>query len=445
MNEHDSTPRLLLGLTPLAERQVEEQLFRTAQVAVVGSAANAGELLALAERRDADTVLCSPEFPGLDPACCARLRTNGLRLLGLALDERSCQTLEALGVDALLRLPLNPHDLAFDRTDRAPAAAIPEPLVEHASQRPLPKRVGSLLAVVPGGHSPGASECACSLAALADQRWPTLLVELDLYGPGLDLRLGADPQQGSLLGLVRAPASDRALRDLLPRWTVDGANGWPAVLLAPPDPDSHIGELAQPGAIRTALDAACTAYPLVVVDVGGLLAAPAELPQAARCHREALLSADAVLVVLGASEQQLRAGRAQLARLLELGVTRERIRIAVNGTGAAGIASKRELEHALNDELAVLRLAVDAWLPHDARAATRARRGGTPFALARPRGGYARALRGLLAQVLLPTQPLPRERKTRLPVSKGTTSGAAPLAASELVTVDEEVQLPWRR
>ena len=65
----DAKPRLLLGLTPLAERQVEEQLFRTDRVAVVGSAANGGELQTLAERRHPDAVLIGAELPGLDVAC----------------------------------------------------------------------------------------------------------------------------------------------------------------------------------------------------------------------------------------------------------------------------------------------------------------------------------------------------------------------------------------
>jgi MinD-like ATPase involved in chromosome partitioning or flagellar assembly/AmiR/NasT family two-component response regulator len=433
----DGRPRLVLGLTPLTERQVEEQLFRAGTLAVVGSAANAGELAALADRHHPDAVLCSAEFPGLDAACCARLRTSGVRLLGLTLDERNAETLHALGVDALVRPPLDPDDLAAAcSTGAAAVVATPEPVEARAAERHERARAGSLLAVVPGGGSPGASECACSLAALADRRWPTLLIELDLLGGGLDVRLGADPQQGSLLALIRAPSGDGSLHDLLERWTAGGDRGWPAVLLAPPDPDAHIGELAQPGAIRAALDAACTAYPLVLVDVGGLLATPGELPQATRCHREALLSADAVLVVLGAREQQLRAGRAQLARLLAFGVKRDRIRIAVNGTGAPGAARKRELEVALNDELAAFKLAVDAWLPHDARAAKRARGNGLPFVLARPHGRYTRALRGLLGELLLPTQPIARERKARLPVPVAVPS-AEPV-------VDEEVQLPWR-
>ncbi|MHB8695580.1 MAG: hypothetical protein ACYDHH_30535 [Solirubrobacteraceae bacterium] len=437
----DAHPRLLLGLTPLAERQVEDELFGGEQsVAVVGSAADAAELLVLAERRHADAVLLSPELPGLDAGSCARLRSHGLRLIGLGLDDRNATVLDTLGVDTILQPPLAESDLSGACAD-APAAEAPTeraPTRTDVERGARSERSGSVLAVVPASGSPGASECAASLAALADQRWPTLLLELDLLDGALALRLGADPQRGSLLGLIRGQGADGALHDLLPRWTAAADHGWPPVLVAPPDPDVHIDEIARPGAIRAALEAAASVYPLVVVDVGALLAVPGELPKAVRAHREALLTADAVLLVIGAREHQLRAGRAQLTLLLdELGIKREQLRIAVSGLGASGTGHKNELEQAIGEQLAELRLAVDAWLPHDARAAARARRAGVPLALARPRGRYARAVRGLIDEVLLPSQPVPRERKTRLRVR-------TPAAAPAPNTHDEEVALPWR-
>jgi Flp pilus assembly CpaE family ATPase len=439
----DEQPRLLLGLTPLAERAVEEQLFGSdAQITVAGSAPDAAELLALAERRNTDAVLLSPELPGLDSGRCAQLRSHGLRLLGLALDDLSAQTLERLAVDATLRSPLASSELADACTDSTAAEAPPSKATHRGRRQPSSKRErsGSVLAVVAAGGSPGASECAASLAALADQRWPTLLVELDLVHGGLALRLGADPQHGSLLGLSRAHSDDGPLPELLAHWVAGESNGWPPVLLAPPNPDQHTDELAEPGLIRATLDAAASAYPFVVVDVGALLALPGELPKVARVHREALVSADAVLLVIGAREQQLRAGHGQLTLLLdELGIPREQLRVVVSGSGAPGAGTRKELEAVLAPELAELRLAVDAWLPYDGRAATRARRNGTPLALARRHSAYGRALRRLLDELLLPSQPVPRERKTRLTIAV-PMAATAPTAAA----VDEEVALPWR-
>jgi hypothetical protein len=435
----DDTPRLLLGLTPLAERQVEEELFAAEQpIAIVGSAADAAELIALSQRCHADAVLLAAELPALDAGSCARLRSHGLRLIGLALDEHNAHTLDEFGVDVTVRPPLTPSELVAACTEEAPPASVaPARALLGEERMARSPWAGSVLAVVAASGSPGASECAASLAALADQRWPTLLLEIDLLDNALALRLGVDPQHGSLLGLVRAQAADGSLRDLLERWTTTGDRGWPPVLVAPPDPHLHMDELARPGAIRAALDAAVSIYPLVIADVGALLSFPGELPKAVRVHREALLAADAVLLVIGAREDQLRAGRTQLTLLLdELGIKREQLRIAVSGLGAPGAGSKHELEEALNPELAELRLTVDAWIPYDARAATRARRKGVPLALARPRGRYGRAARALLDELLLPSQPVPRERKSRLPVP-------APAAASA-PTGDEEVALPWR-
>src|SRR5205085_6085858 len=131
-----------------------------------------------------------------------------------------------------------------------------------------------------------------------------------------------------------------------------GEHDWPRGLVAPTDVHAHIDELAQPGLVRAALDAAATVYPLVVADVGALLSLPGEIPKAVRVHREALLTADAVLLVIGAREQQLRAGRIQLTSLLEeLGIKRQQLRIAVSGVGAPGAGSKKELESVLAPEL----------------------------------------------------------------------------------------------
>jgi hypothetical protein len=432
---NSAQPRLLLGLTPLAERAIEDVLF-SGDLAVVGSAADAGELLSLADRADAEAVLLSAELSGLAEAQTTRLRSRGLRLVGLALDARSAEALRALGVDELVEPPLYAADLARSLGGHHGTGEPEQPLrVEprQPTRRNRRERSGNVIAVVGCAGSPGASECAASLAALAASSWRTLLVELNLLAPSLDLRLGADPQRGSLIGLVRAISGDGAVGELLDRWTCAGDRGWPPVLLAPPQLDEHIDELGSPGAIHTALDAAASLYPLVVADVGSLLALPGEQPAVVRCHREALLSADAVILVTGAGEEQLRAGRNQLTLLLDtLAVPPQLLRICVNGVGAPGGGSRRELEDALGPQLAELRLAVDCWLPFDRRALARARRTGQPLALARPRGGYARALHKLLDDLLLPAQPIPRERKERLTVP----------APEEMR--DEEVSLPWR-
>ncbi|MGH2942636.1 MAG: hypothetical protein ACRDLN_07690, partial [Solirubrobacteraceae bacterium] len=273
-----------------------------------------------------------------------------------------------------------------------------------------------MLAVVGTKGAPGASECAASLALLASGRWPTLLVELDMLGAGLDVRIGADPHAGSIVGLVRAAATgEQPLAELIERW-VTRAQGWPPMLLAPADLDEQLAELARPGAIASALRALRTLMPLTVCDVGALLATGDDLAAPARVHREALVTADAVLLVLGARETHLRPGLAQLDRLLDvLGIARERLRIAVNGIGGPGAGSERVLNETLTPRLAERGLTVDAWLAWDDRALARARSRGLPLAGARSGGRYTSVLTRLLDELFLPVAPAPRARKHRLP------------------------------
>jgi hypothetical protein len=289
-----------------------------------------------------------------------------------------------------------------------------------------------VIAVIGSKGAPGASECAASLAALAARRWPALLVELDALGGALDLRLAADAHQGSLLGVARAAdAGESALRELLERWLAT-REGWPPVLLGPAALAQALPELARPGAVAKALTALAAVTPLTVLDVGFQLEQGEEGGPVVRIHREALVAADAVLLVLGAREDQLRAGLAQLELLLDhLAIKRERLRIAANGLGGPGAIATPELTDTLAQRLAERGLALDAALPWDGRALTKATRAGLPLAIAHPRGRYTRTLTRLLEQLFLPVAPEPRERKRMLipPTPKEQT---------------EEVVLPWR-
>jgi pilus assembly protein CpaE len=306
------------------------------------------------------------------------------------------------------------------------------------------ERAGTVLAVIGSRGGPGASELACSLAALAADEWKALLVELDLLGSaGLALRLGTDPSQGSRLARLRPPrAGEPALGELLERWLVI-RTGWPPTLLAPPQPEQAIDELDQPGTIRSGLDALAAQYPLVVVDVGFLLAHPGPLGPVERCHREALVAADAVLLTLGAREAQLDAGLAQLDLLLDtLGIPRERIRVVCNGVGGPGAIPRPQLEQTLTIALRERELAVDALIPWDARALGKAVRTGHPLAAAHPRGGYARALTRLLDTLFLPGAPVARGRKRLLTLPSAATVKPEPIANRD--EEEEEVALPWR-
>ncbi|MGH3001685.1 MAG: AAA family ATPase [Gaiellaceae bacterium] len=435
MSEHTV---MILALTPLAEDALEQALFAPeARFEIAASVAEADELEAQAAETGATVVLLSPDLSGLSPGHCARLRALGHRLVGLALDADTQRQLERLGVDAFVEPDASTATLGSTlRGDQPEDAKPPAPAARATSSHNLAGNGrtqrdgrGNVLAVLGGKGAPGASECAVSLAALAGERWSTVLVELDTLGGGLDLRLNADPNAGSLIAAVRAADDERAVAELLERWLVRRP-GWAPVLLGPPEPERVLGELAQPGAITGVLASLTRSFSLVVCDVGWQLTGDAA---AARVHREAVVAADAVLLVLGAREQQLRPGLAQLDHLLgELELPAERIRIALNALGGPGGSAKATLLTTVNEQLADRGLTLDAVLPWDARALARSMRLASPLAGTGRRSGYRRALGRLLDELFLPTQPAPRRRKVKLAVPARTERS------------DEEVSLPWR-
>lgn len=447
----DSRPAVLLALSPIVEQRIATLLF--GGQAAVTVAASLVELAAL-ERTladnngNAEALLVSADMPDLTPSLLSRARTKGLRLVGIATDEHDAALLRDLPLDTVLTDPIDAHALQAavhestpDSSNGAATTAELRPGKRHDRERQ-----GTVLAVVGSRGAPGASELACSLAALACGQWRALLVELDLLGnAALALRLGSNATQGSLLALLRATRSgEAALAELLERWLVS-RTGWPPTLLAPAQPEQVIEELDQPGAIRAALDALAEQYPLVIVDVGSLLAQPGALSPVERCHREALVAADAVLLTLGAREAQLDAGLAQLDLLLDtLGIPRERIRVVCNGAGGPGATPRPQLEQTLTIGLRERELAADAMIPWDTRALAKAVRTGLPLAAAQPRGSYARQLGQLLDMLFLPGTPVARRRKRLLALPERATVEPQPELEPVRGPGEEEVVLPWR-
>ncbi|MBA3841932.1 MAG: hypothetical protein H0X39_04825 [Actinobacteria bacterium] len=447
----DSRPGVLLALSPIIEQRIATLLF--GGQAAVTVAASLVELAAL-ERTlaystaNAEALLVSADMPDLTASLLSHARTKGLRLVGIAADEHDATLLRDLPLDTVLIDPIDAralqaavHESIRDSSNGAAATADLRPGKRHGRERQ-----GTVLAVVGSRGAPGASELACSLAALACGQWRALLVELDLLGnAGLALRLGSDATQGSLLALLRATQSgEAALAELLERWLVSRI-GWPPTLLAPAQPEQVIEELDQPGAIRAGLDALAEQYPLVIVDVGFLLAQPGALGPVERCHREALVAADAVLLTLGAREAQLDAGLAQLDLLLDtLGIARERIRVVCNGVGGPGAIARPQLEQTLTIGLRERELAVDALIPWETRALAKAVRTGLPLAAAHPRGSYARRLGQLLDMLFLPGAPVARSRKRLLALPARATVEPQPELEPVRAQGEEEVVLPWR-
>lgn len=425
-------PRVVLGLSPQAERKVEALLYDgEVPLELVATTLEAHELVHAVEDRQPDAVLVSHDFSGLAPAHCDQVRAAGARLVGLAVDAREKPALEALGVETSVEPAASRQELLAALT----GVSAPTPTPPAATpRRERGNDDGSVLAVVGAKGAPGASECAASLAALATDRWETLLLEADALGGGLALRLGADPSDGSILGLIRATqAGEGSLQELLERWRCE-REGWPAVLLGAPESGTLADQ--QPGALTTALAALAPEYPLVVCDVGFLLDARQPV---ARLHREVLVSADAVVLVLGASEVQLRDGLRQLDVILEI-LDPEQLRLIVNGLGGSSAASRDAIEATITAHLGRAD-AVDAWLPWDTRGAEHANKRGLPIAAAHRRGRYTKALSGLLDSMFEPTARTSARRGRRLPVPEALRRGQPPASAQQY---EEEVALPWQ-
>jgi Flp pilus assembly CpaE family ATPase len=435
-------PTVVLALSPPAERRLQPLLFgRDAPLQLLATALDADELLDKVKTLQPHAVLISPDLSRLTAGQCERIRAVGSRLVGVAIDARDDHVLDELAVDAKID-PFIACEALLDALrgadDPPPAPASTPPTRVRRSED-----AGSVVAVIGSKGAPGSSECAASLAALATDRWETLLVETDALGGGLALRLGADPNDGSILGLIRATqAGDGAVRELLERWRVERED-WPDVLLGAPEPETT-DELSQPGAVTHALDALAETYPLVVCDVGFPLA-DTRVP-AARMHREVIVGADAVVVVLGSSEAQLRQGRRQLGVILQtLAIPPERLRILVNGVGGPSSAVKDAINATIAEQVSESGVTVDAWAAWDARGARKARHQGLPIALAHRHGRYARAITGLLNEMFLPdetgTKPRTRRRKRRLaiPVAWRGTQRREPYEQEE-----GEVALPWQ-
>ncbi|HWX97580.1 MAG TPA: hypothetical protein VNZ01_12115, partial [Solirubrobacteraceae bacterium] len=106
-------PTVILALTPIAEREVETLLFDTADppLTLLSSAVEADELRRAVEQEAPNAVLLSPELPGLTAGHCARVRATGARLVGLVLDERERDVLNALSVDETIDSTVSRDDL----------------------------------------------------------------------------------------------------------------------------------------------------------------------------------------------------------------------------------------------------------------------------------------------------------------------------------------------
>lgn len=238
---------------------------------------------ALAAWSGADLVLVGADAAS-SLAVIAPPRRPGVHVVGLSLADPVFRAAVALGAESVLDLPAGADTLVDVLTD----------VGERASP-------GRTVGVVGGAGGAGATTLACALAQWHSLRAPTLLVDADPLGPGLDRLLGMEEVGGVRWeGLVDTAGrlGARALRESVPR-------------------RDHLGVLTWTGlrrhldlpTVRRILPSAVSGHDLVVVDLARQGAALAELVD--RC--------DDLLVVAPATVP----GLAATARLVaELGRSR---------------------------------------------------------------------------------------------------------------------------
>lgn len=191
----------------------------------------------------ADVVLLGPDVAELPPQ-----RRSSSVLVGRSAQRRELwQRAATLGIDHVAELP--------DAADW---------LVEFLSRRSAETPAGNVLGVLGGCGGSGASTTASLLsgaAALAGTE--TLLVDGDRLAGGLEASVAADPAEGLRwpdLASASGAINPLQLADSLPRVGGVALLSWPA------GPGRAIQ--VPPSAIAVVLEAARTAFDLVVVDVG---------------------------------------------------------------------------------------------------------------------------------------------------------------------------------
>jgi secretion/DNA translocation related CpaE-like protein len=173
---------------------------------------------------------------------------------------------------------------------------------------------GLTIGVMAGSGGAGATTFACALAQLAARSGPTVVLDADPLGPGVDRVLGLEERPGvhwSELSGTAGRLSARSLRQGLPRRADLGVLTWGS------------GDRLELDVrvVREVLSAARRGHDTVLVD----------LPRAADPVTEELVNrCDRLLVVVAASVT----GIASAARLVGRFADRSRLRLVVRGGGA---------------------------------------------------------------------------------------------------------------
>ena len=196
---------------------------------------------ALASWSGADLVLVGADAAS-SVASLAPPRRPGVHVVGLVVADEVFRSAVELGAESVLGLPEGAEWLADALAD--------------VGERSSP---GRTVGVVGGSGGAGATTLACALAQWHAARAPTLLVDADPLGPGLDRLLGMEDLAGVRWeGLVETAGrlGARALRESVPRRDDLGVLTW-----------TGLRRRLDVATARRILPAAVRGHALVVVDL----------------------------------------------------------------------------------------------------------------------------------------------------------------------------------
>ncbi len=250
----------------------------------------------------------------------------------------------------------------------------------------------------PKGGS-GKTVLATNLAvAAARSGVSTLLVDLDLQFGDSALTLGVTPR-ATIADLVASAGDIDA--EKLEAFVATEPLSTLSVLPAPQRPEE--ADVVGQAELAAVLDAARRAYALVVVDTGPLFDA---------AMLAALDYTDTLLLVCNPEVTSLKNVRIGIETIDRLGFDRERVSLVANRIGAAGGVGRKDIEHALDTELAY-ELPDDPEIPSSVNRAL-------PIVLADASSPFSRALGELLPSIApAPPAAAPSQHRGRRFLMRG--------------------------
>ena len=225
------------------DSSLREELGRLAAAAGVDPAVAADPVAALAAWGAAALVLVGSDLVA-EAAAARPPRRPGVHVVGWSgVADPVFRAAVALGAESVAELPRAEGWLVEALTD-----------VGEASAR------GRTVGVLGGTGGAGATTLACALGQVGAEAGPTLVIDTDPWGPGLDRIVGMEVDDGirwDALQQTTGRLGSRSLREAVPRRGDLGVLSWAT---GPPT-------TLQPVAVREVLSAARRGHDLVVLDL----------------------------------------------------------------------------------------------------------------------------------------------------------------------------------